>query len=43
MIVKIPVSEVKPLSTPPYDDGVTEDAMIALYKQKFANMYPQSN
>ncbi|MDC1052906.1 LysE family translocator [Planktomarina temperata] len=36
----IKVSEVKPLSTPPYDDGVTEAEMIALYKEKYAKMYP---
>ena len=40
MIVKIAVEEVKPLSTPPYDDGATEEEMIALYKAKFAKMYP---
>lgn len=40
LIVKIPVDEVKPLSTPPYDDGATEEEMIALYKAKFAEMYP---
>ena len=39
-IVLIRVSEVKPLSTPPYDTGATEEEMIALYKQKFAEMYP---
>tara|TARA_R110002124_G_scaffold72020_12_gene192758 strand:+ start:260 stop:724 length:465 start_codon:yes stop_codon:yes gene_type:complete len=39
VIVKIPVEYAKPLTTPPYDDGATEDAMIALYKQKFAEMY----
>ena len=39
-IVKISADEVKPLSTPPYDDGVTEEEMIALYKAKFAEMYP---
>jgi hypothetical protein len=38
--VVIQVSEVKPLSTPPYDDGVTEAEMIALYKEKYAEMYP---
>ena len=41
VIVKIPVAEAKPLSTPPYDDGATEAEMIALYKEKFAAMYPQ--
>lgn len=40
VIVKIPVSECKPLTTPPYDDGATEDAMIATYKAKFAEFYP---
>lgn len=39
MIVKIPVEEAKPLTTPPYDDGATEEEMIALYKQKFAGFY----
>ena len=40
MIVSIHVDAVRPLSTPPYDDGVTEEEMIALYKQKFAEIYP---
>jgi len=40
MIVKIAVNKVKPLTTPPYDDGATEDEMIALYKEKYAEMYP---
>ena len=40
LIVTIKVEEVKPLSTPPYDDGATEEEMIALYKAKFAEMYP---
>jgi predicted pyridoxine 5'-phosphate oxidase superfamily flavin-nucleotide-binding protein len=40
MIVKIPVDAAKPLSTPPYDDGAIEADMIAIYKQKFADMYP---
>lgn len=39
-IVTISVDEVKPLSTPAYDDGATEEEMIALYKAKFAEMYP---
>jgi len=25
--------------TPPYDDGATEDEMVAMYKSKFADMY----
>lgn len=39
-IVLISVDGVKPLSTPPYDDGATEEAMVALYKQKYEEMYP---
>ena len=39
IIVKIPVDEAKPLSTPPYDDGASEAEMIALYKAKFGEMY----
>ncbi len=40
LIVKISVTEVKPLVTPPYDTGTTEDEMIALHKAKFSEMYP---
>ncbi len=40
LLVVITVDQVKPLTTPPYDDGATEEEMIALYKQKFAEMYP---
>ncbi len=40
LIVKIPVDQVKPLSTPPYDDGVTEEDMIAMYKAKYSEIYP---
>lgn len=39
-IVRIDVTQVKPLSTPPYDDGVSEEEMIAQYKAKYAEMYP---
>jgi hypothetical protein len=39
-LVLISADEVKPLVTPPYDDGVTEEEMIALYKAKFAAIYP---
>lgn len=39
-IVRIPVVEANLMTTPPYDDGVTEEEMIALYKQKFAEIYP---
>jgi len=40
MIVRVDVEAVKPLTTPPYDDGATEEEMVALYKSKFAEMYP---
>lgn len=40
LIVSVAVSEVKPLTSPPYDDGATEEQMIALYKSKHAEMYP---
>lgn len=39
-LVLITAEEVKQVSTPPYDDGVTEAEMIALYKAKFAEIYP---
>jgi predicted pyridoxine 5'-phosphate oxidase superfamily flavin-nucleotide-binding protein len=39
-LVTIAVTEVRPLSTPPYDDGATEEDMIALYRAKFGAMYP---
>lgn len=39
-IVKITVIEAKPMTTPPYDDGATEEQMIALYKSKFSEIYP---
>lgn len=39
-IVRIPVEQLKLVTTPPYDDGVTEKEMVALYKQKFAELYP---
>lgn len=39
-IVTISCDRVKPLTTPPYDDGATEEEMIALYKVKFAEIYP---
>lgn len=39
VIVKVPVEEAKPLTTPPYDDGATEAEMIATYKAKFAGYY----
>ena len=39
-LVLISADQVKPLTTPPYDDGATEEEMIALYKAKFAEIYP---
>ncbi len=39
-IVRIPADEVRPLTSPPYDDGATEEEMIALHKARFAEMYP---
>ncbi|MEM8538869.1 MAG: pyridoxamine 5'-phosphate oxidase family protein [Pseudomonadota bacterium] len=39
-LVLFSADEVKQITTPPYDDGVTEEAMIALYKEKFAAIYP---
>ena len=39
-LVVIDVGRVLPLSTPPYDDGATEEEMIALYREKYAAIYP---
>lgn len=39
-LVLIAADEVKPVTTPPYDDGATEEEMIALYKTKFVEIYP---
>lgn len=39
-LVLISVAEAKPVTTPPYDEGATEEEMIALYKAKFAEIYP---
>ncbi|MGI9354250.1 MAG: pyridoxamine 5'-phosphate oxidase family protein, partial [Rhizobiaceae bacterium] len=39
-IVTIAAERVKLMTTPPYDDGATEDEMIAIYKAKFAEIYP---
>lgn len=40
-LVVIGVGRVLPLSTPPYDNGATEEEMIALYRQKYADIYPE--
>ena len=39
-LVLISAQEVKTVTTPPYDDGVTEEEMVALYTEKFAAIYP---
>ncbi len=39
-VVLIHTERVKPLTTPPYDDGATEEEMIALYRDKYREMYP---
>ena len=39
-LVIIEVDRVLPLTTPPYDDGVSEDEMIAPYHDKYAAIYP---
>ncbi len=39
-LVEIRLNSAQIIWTPPYDDGVTEDEMIALYKTKFAEVYP---
>lgn len=39
-LVLIRAIRVLPLATPPYDDGATEAEMIALYKTKYAELYP---
>ncbi|MDE0521469.1 MAG: pyridoxamine 5'-phosphate oxidase family protein [Boseongicola sp.] len=39
-LVRIGAERVLHLATPPYDDGATEDEMIALYKSRFEELYP---
>ncbi len=39
-LVLIRADTVKPMTTPPYDGGISEAEMIALYKQKFSEIYP---
>ncbi|MBT8458247.1 MAG: pyridoxamine 5'-phosphate oxidase family protein [Boseongicola sp.] len=41
-LVLIHVDAAKPLATPPYDDGATEAEMIAMYRDKYAKMFPES-
>ncbi|MFX0541826.1 pyridoxamine 5'-phosphate oxidase family protein [Roseovarius sp. S4756] len=39
-LVLIDIEAARHITTPPYDDGITEEAMIATYKAKFAEIYP---
>lgn len=39
-LVLLKVGEAKPLTTPPYDEGASEEEMIALYKKKYSEIYP---
>ena len=39
-LVEIKLVRAQMIWTPPYDDGATEDAMIATYEAKFAEIYP---
>lgn len=39
-LVVIGVERASVMRTPPYDDGATEAEMIALYKARFAEMFP---
>ena len=39
-LIEIDLQSASEIWTPPYDDGVTEDAMVALYKDRYAKIYP---
>ncbi|WP_333712695.1 pyridoxamine 5'-phosphate oxidase family protein [Yoonia sp.] len=39
-LVEIDIAAASEIRTPPYDDGVTEDEMIALYKDKYGKVFP---
>ena len=39
-LVCIDIESTSPVVTPPYDDGVTEEEMLALYKARYAEIYP---
>ena len=39
-LVLIDIEADSEMTTPPYDDGATEEDMIAAYKAKFAEIYP---
>ncbi|MFN3661474.1 pyridoxamine 5'-phosphate oxidase family protein [Yoonia sp.] len=39
-LIEIRIKTASMIWTPPYDDGTTEDTMIAYYKTRFAKVYP---
>ncbi|MFD0859811.1 pyridoxamine 5'-phosphate oxidase family protein [Roseovarius aquimarinus] len=39
-LILIDIEAARHMTTPPYDDGMTEAEMIAAYKVKFAEIYP---
>ncbi|MCK0096131.1 pyridoxamine 5'-phosphate oxidase family protein [Yoonia sp. F2084L] len=39
-LIEIDITAASEIWTPPYDDGATEDDMIAIYKDKFGAIYP---
>lgn len=39
-LVEIEIDAASEIWTPPYDDGATEAEMIALYKDKYSQLYP---
>ncbi|MEM8978349.1 MAG: pyridoxamine 5'-phosphate oxidase family protein [Pseudomonadota bacterium] len=39
-LVVIEVTKYQVFTTPPYDDGALEDEMVALYRAKYAEIYP---
>lgn len=39
-LIRIDITAASILTTPPYDDGITEAEMIALYKEKYGKVYP---
>jgi uncharacterized protein len=39
-LIEIRLTRASMIWTPPYDDGATEDSMIAHYKDRFAKVYP---
>lgn len=39
-LIEIDITAASEIWTPPYDDGATEDGLIAIYKDKFGAIYP---